>query len=68
MVLGPRDPKLIERARAQWLVLVPELSEELWQEVLDTYLTTVISSTDRVIQLRFLHQMYYTPILSVCIR
>lgn len=30
-------------------------------EVLDTYLPTVTASTDQKIQLRYLHQVYYTP-------
>lgn len=42
------------------MAFAPELLEELWQEILDTYLLSVISSTDRIIQLRYLHQMYYT--------
>lgn len=33
---------------------------ELWQEVLDTPLVSVISSMDRMIQFRYLNQKYYT--------
>lgn len=57
--LGGPDPTA--RTRIRWTTFIPELTEELWQEVLDTYLVSVISSTDRMIQLRYLHQMYYTP-------
>lgn len=60
---------MIGRARSRWIALALKLSDELWQEVLDTYLTTVISWTGRMIQLRYLHQMYYTPVnYSVCIK
>lgn len=58
--VGPGQVTLTSRARGRWEMIVPELSEELWQEVLDTFLVSVISSTDRMIQYRYLHQQYYT--------
>lgn len=50
--VGPGHSRLIDRATSRWEGFVPELSEELWQEALDTYLGSVISSTDKMIQLR----------------
>lgn len=66
MVVGPGDPVLIDRAMSRWGAFVPKLSEELWQEVLDTCLNSVISSMDKVIQLGYLHQMYYTSVRLFC--
>lgn len=51
-------PGLIAKARSHWVAVVPELSEELWQEALDTYLVSVISSTGKIIQLRYLNSTY----------
>lgn len=35
--VGPGDHGLIGRARSRWIAFAPELSDELWQEVLDTF-------------------------------
>lgn len=56
--MGPGNPGLIARAGSRWAAVVPELSEEMWQEALDTRLVSVILSTDKMIQLGSLHQMY----------
>lgn len=40
--LGTADPQLVERARARWMAIAPELSDKMWSGVLDMYLTTVI--------------------------
>lgn len=40
---------LVGRAKARWIGVTPELSDEMSNEVLETYLTTVIAFTDRMI-------------------
>lgn len=61
--MGCGDSKLIERARACRAVIASELLEELWKCLIHT---SPISSTDRMIQLSFLHQIYYTPVCLFC--
>lgn len=41
---------------------IPEFTDGQWEGVLASYLPTVISARDKLIQLRYLHQMYYTPL------
>lgn len=54
------DPRE-EKIRDRWTAIIPELTEAQWEEVMTSYVPTVISAGDKLIQLRYLHQMYYTP-------
>lgn len=64
VLLGKELPKE-KKIREKWTNIIPELTEEQWGEVLTSYTPKVISARDKMIQLRYLHQMYYTP-LRLC--
>lgn len=58
VILGAGYSRLWEWARPCWVIVAPELSDALWKEVLDMYLTIVIACTDRMIQLRYSSVLY----------
>lgn len=45
----------------KWKSDVPSLTDEDWEEGIKQYIPLMISARDRYIQLKFLHQAYYTP-------
>ncbi|PIO38014.1 hypothetical protein AB205_0096360, partial [Aquarana catesbeiana] len=49
------------RAQEKWASMDISLTEEDWTEFSDTYKTMVISSGDRVIQVKFFHHSHLTP-------
>lgn len=38
-----------------------EISEEDWEDLNEVWMSTVIVSKDKLIQLKFFHGIYYTP-------
>lgn len=52
---------LTERANARWVADISDLTLEEWKEVCSSYPNTVISARNKLIQLRYFHQTYYTP-------
>lgn len=48
---------------SRWCADIPELTEEVWQEILPLQVPTVISSRTKVIQTKFLYRSYYTSSL-----
>ena len=53
----------LSKAAASWRADIPELTEEIWQEVLPLQVPSVISSRDKVIQTKLLYRSYFTPCL-----
>lgn len=47
----------------KWRADIPELTEDIWQEVLPLQVPSVISSRDKVIQTKLLYRSYFTPSL-----
>lgn len=45
----------------RWCKIIPELLEEHWEEVLVSFMPTVILERDKIIQLRYLHQSTIRP-------
>lgn len=45
----------------KWKLDVPSLMDDDWEEGIQQYIPLMISARDRYIQLKFLHQAYYTP-------
>lgn len=49
------------KAQEKWTSMDISFTEEDWTEFRDTYKATVISSRDRVIQIKFFHHSHLTP-------
>lgn len=61
-----RDTSKMLRLFTKWQQDIPALTEEDWAEELQICIPLMISATDRFVQLKFLHRVYYTPhILSI---
>lgn len=45
----------------KWKSDIPDLTIDNWEDCMGFYVTNMISSKDRFIQLTFLHKIYYTP-------
>lgn len=63
-ILTFSNEKLVQIASDRRLSIVQELSEEIWLQVLSTYIPTVISY-DRMIPLRYLHQTHYALLFKM---
>lgn len=46
---------------AKWREDIPNLDEDIWEECVSTFISSMIASRDRFVQLKFLHRAYYTP-------
>lgn len=53
--------KRLEQTAADWRWALPELTVQVWQEVLPLQSPMVISSQDRALHTKFLHRSYFTP-------
>lgn len=60
VLLAPSSPGL-DRVALQWKTDIPSLTEETWQGVLDTTMSSMISARDKMLQFNYLHRIYYTP-------
>ena len=49
------------RSFEKWKADIPDLDEEKWEECVSTFIPSLIAARDRFIQIKFLHQAYYTP-------
>lgn len=47
----------------KWKADIPELTEDIWQDILPLQVPSVVSSRDRVIQTKLLYRAYFTPSL-----
>lgn len=54
------DVKLT-RAFDKWRVDIQAPGDDEWEDIVSTYIPTVIAAKDRFIQLKFLHRAYFTP-------
>lgn len=59
-LLGTDSPKL-EKLWKTWHSDIPSLDREGWEDCLEYGPKLVISSKDKLIQVKFLHRIYYTP-------
>lgn len=66
VLLGKDSPK-IERLWEMWHRDIPALDKEGWEDCLDYGPKLVIASKDKLIQVKFLHRIYYTPQKLHCI-
>lgn len=60
-MLGQHRSTRLQALKKHWLADIPDLSDENWEELLNTYYVTAISARDRIIQLSIFHRIYYTP-------
>lgn len=52
-----------QTTKNRWCSDIPELTEDIWLEVLPLQVSSVISSRDKVMQTKLLYRVYYTPCL-----
>lgn len=45
---------------SKWRDDIPNLDEDIWEEIVSVYIPSMIASKDRFKQLKFLHRAYYT--------
>lgn len=53
------DP--FQNSHRKWLLPMPELSEEDWEEATEICFQDIISTDDILVQLKFIHRLHYTP-------
>lgn len=51
----------IDRLWDQWRTDIPDLDREDWDDCMADGTALLISSKERLIQVKFLHRVYYTP-------
>lgn len=61
-------PTRLQSLRERWSSDFPDLSEENWEALLDTYFITTILAGDRMNQIRIFHRIYHTPLWFVQMR
>lgn len=57
--LAGADP--FQNYHRKWVLLLPEHSEEGWEEATEVCFHNVISTADQFIQFKFIHHLHYTP-------
>lgn len=53
----------LDNTETRWRLDIPEITEEVWQEIFPLQVPMVISSKDKVTETTFLYRSYYTPCL-----
>lgn len=53
------DP--FQKSLCKWQRIMPELSEEDWEEAAEICFQDIISTADVLIQFKFIHHLHYTP-------
>uniref|UniRef100_A0A803JHH5 Reverse transcriptase domain-containing protein n=1 Tax=Xenopus tropicalis TaxID=8364 RepID=A0A803JHH5_XENTR len=54
-------PPPFNTARRKWQQITPNMTNEQWSETTEVLYTDLISLRDRLIQYKFIHQLYMTP-------
>lgn len=59
--LQPAGPHPFASSCGKWQAYLPDLAEEDWEEVTETFMQDVISTADKLTRFKFIHQLHYTP-------
>uniref|UniRef100_A0A803K472 Reverse transcriptase domain-containing protein n=1 Tax=Xenopus tropicalis TaxID=8364 RepID=A0A803K472_XENTR len=59
-LMGVCNTNLI-KLREKWQQDIPQLTPDIWEDILESTLEGIISSRDRLTQLKYLHRTYLTP-------
>lgn len=50
------------KLKTQWQIDIPPLHNDSCEEVVGSQLSGVIAAGDKLIQLKYLHRIYYSPL------
>lgn len=59
--LFPISPPSVVKCREQWMVEVPDLGAEEWDDLWSVPFIHLVFARDHLIKIKFLHRIYYTP-------